>query len=228
MTSLERVIPPPIGVESTLEANGMGPCSASLARMIREVEVALAENAAAAMKLEAVMATVGAEVVGSDAYSRAWELVPLVLVGDRVYSEMVTLLEQGRRRVLATRTLQAAARFRLRRPLGPNRESHSRAGAVLPGSVEMWAQGCAQDARLQRLRHGAYRVRDVHAATARRGRTLKQWLASDPAAKLGGGFLGGVPRARRTQLAIRMQRGAGIAVEASINLARAHAARRIQ
>ena len=178
------------------------------------------------------MATVGAEVVGSDAYSRAWELVPLVLAGDRMYSEMVTLLEQGRRRVLAARTLQTAARFRLRRPLGPNRESHSRAGAVLPGSVEMWAQGCAQDARLQRLRHGAYRVRDVHAATARRGWTLSGpsssgWRATRRP-KLGQGFLGGVPRARRTQLAIRMQRGAGIAVEASINLARAHAARRIQ
>ena len=33
MTSPERVIPPPIGVESTLEANGMGPCSASLGRL---------------------------------------------------------------------------------------------------------------------------------------------------------------------------------------------------
>ena len=125
----------------------MGPGSASLARMRREVEASLAEHAAAAMKLEAVMAMLGAELVGSDAYSQAWELVPLVLAGDRLYSEMVTLLEWGRRRVLAARTLQAAARCRLRRPLGPNRESHSRAGAVLPGSVEMWAQGCAQDAR---------------------------------------------------------------------------------
>ena len=119
----------------------MGPCSASLARMRREVEATLAEHAAAAMKLEAVMATLGVELVGSDVYSRVWELAPLVLAGDRLYSEMVTLLEWGRRRVLAARTLQAAARCRLRRPLGPNRESHSRAGAVLPGSVEMWAQG---------------------------------------------------------------------------------------
>ena len=126
----------------------MGPGSASLARMRREVEATLAEHAAAAaMKLEAVMATLGVELVGSNVYARVWELAPLVLAGDRLYSEMVTLLEWGRRRVLAARTLQAAARCRLRRPLGPNRESHSRAGAVLPGSVEMWAQGCAQDAR---------------------------------------------------------------------------------
>ena len=90
--------------------------------MRREVEANLAEHAAAAMKLETVMAVLGAELVGRDAYSQAWELVPLVLAGDRVYSEMVTLLEQGRRRVLAARTLQAAARCRLRRPLGPNRE----------------------------------------------------------------------------------------------------------
>merc|ERR1712185_391420 len=136
------------------------------------------------MKLEAVMATLGVELVGSDVYARVWELAPLVLAG---------------------RTLQAAARCRLRRPLGPNRESHSRAGAVLPGSVEMWAQGCAQEARLQRLRHGVYRVRDVQRATARRGRTLKQWLASDPAAKLYRGVLWRVPRARRTQMAVRMR-----------------------
>ena len=31
MACLERAIPPPIGVELTLEANGMGPGSASLA-----------------------------------------------------------------------------------------------------------------------------------------------------------------------------------------------------
>ena len=52
MASPERAIPPPIGVESKLEENGMGPCPASLARMRREVEVALADNAAAAKRLE--------------------------------------------------------------------------------------------------------------------------------------------------------------------------------
>ena len=85
MACLERALPPPIGVELTPEANGMGPCSVSLARMRREVEANLAEHAAAAMKLEAVMAVLGAELVGSDAYSQAWELVPLVLAGERVY-----------------------------------------------------------------------------------------------------------------------------------------------
>ena len=128
MASPESAVPPPIGVESTWEANGMGPGSASLARMRREVEASLAEHAAAAMKLEAVMATLGVELVGSDVYSRVWELAPLVLAGDRLYSEMVTLLEWGRRRVLAARTLQAAARCRLRRPLGPNRDGVTLAG----------------------------------------------------------------------------------------------------
>ena len=71
MASPESAVPPPIGVESTWEANGMGPGSASLARMRREVEATLAEHAAAAMKLEAVMATLGVELVGSDAYSRS-------------------------------------------------------------------------------------------------------------------------------------------------------------
>ena len=72
MASPESAVPPPIGVESTWEANGMGPGSASLARMRREVEATLAEHAAAAMKLEAVMATLGVELVGSDVYSRVW------------------------------------------------------------------------------------------------------------------------------------------------------------
>ena len=150
MACLERALPPPIGVELTPEANGMGPCSASLARMRREVEANLAEHAAAAMKLEEVMAMLGAELVGSDAYSQAWKLVPLVLAGERVYSEMVTTLERGRRRVLAARTLQAAVRFRLRRPLGPNREPYSRTVATLPGSVEMFARGAARRIRAYR------------------------------------------------------------------------------
>ena len=45
------------------------------------MEATLAEHAAAAMKLEAVMATLGVELVGSEVYSRVWELVPLVLAG---------------------------------------------------------------------------------------------------------------------------------------------------
>ena len=61
MASPESAVPPPIGVESTWGANGMGPCSASLARMRREVEATLAEHAAAAMKIEAVMATLGVD-----------------------------------------------------------------------------------------------------------------------------------------------------------------------
>ena len=38
MACLERALPPPIGVELTLEANGMGPCPASLARMKMDVD----------------------------------------------------------------------------------------------------------------------------------------------------------------------------------------------
>ena len=166
--------------------------------MRREVEANLAEHAAAAMKLEEVMAMLGAELVGSDAYSQAWELVPLVLAGEHACTARWQPPSSGAagecwRRALCRLLCDSV---RLRRPLGPSREPYSRTVATLPGSVEMFARGCEKDARLQRLRHGAYRVHDVHAVVARRGRTLKQWLASDPAAKLGRGFLWGVPSCR--------------------------------
>ena len=76
----------------------------------------LAAQAAAAKRLEAMLAALGAELVGSDAYSRTWALVPFVLVGDSCYSELVGWLKWGRRRVLAARILQVAARCHPRRP----------------------------------------------------------------------------------------------------------------
>ena len=46
MACPERVIPPPIGVESTLEANGDGPYPASLERRRKEVVALRAEASA--------------------------------------------------------------------------------------------------------------------------------------------------------------------------------------
>ena len=43
------------------------------------MEATLARNAAEARLLAAAMAVLGAELVGSDVYSRAGELVPLVM-----------------------------------------------------------------------------------------------------------------------------------------------------
>ena len=173
MASPESAVPPPIGVESTWEANGMGPGSASLARMRREVEATLAEHAAAAMKLEAVMATLGVELVGSDVYSRVWELGPLVLAGDRLYSEMVTLLEWGRRRVLACwrRALCRPLRDAVSVGRWGRTGSHTH-GLVLDCPVPLRC-GLRAARRMRACRGYAtactgYRVRDVHAAVARR------------------------------------------------------------
>ena len=97
-----------------------------------------------------------------------------------------------------------------------------------PGSVEMWEHGAASDPGLQRLRHGACRAWEVHAATGRCATPLKLWLASDPAARRCRPFLLCVPKVQRRLLAIRMRRGADAAIMVSVNRARAHAARRIQ
>jgi len=109
------------------------------------MEETLARTVAEARQLEAVMAVLGAVLVGSDAYSRALELAPLVLAGDRQFSKMVAMLKWGYRRMMALRTLQATARSRLQRPLGPNSEFQTGALVVRPGSPEMWAQSVARD-----------------------------------------------------------------------------------
>ena len=105
-----------LAVEETQEADDVCSCSAELAHMVRKIESVLAAQAALAMRMEAMLAALGAELVGSDAYSRALALVPLVLAGDSCYSEMVDWLKWGRRRVMAARILQVAVRCRPRRP----------------------------------------------------------------------------------------------------------------
>ena len=193
------------------------------------METAVAKNEAEVRQLAAGMAVLGAELVGSDTFARAGELGPLIMAGARPASELVELFRSGYRRVQAARIVQAAVRCCLRRPLGPNRETKARE-PVRPGSVEMWEQGAAQEPSLQRLRHGACRAWEVHAATGRCAMPLKLWLTSDPAARRYRFFAKclGVPKARRKPLAIRMRRGVDAAIMASVGLARAHAARQIQ
>ena len=142
MACPERVIPPPIGVESTLEANGDGPYPASLERRRKEVEATLATNAAEVRRLAAATAVLGTKLVGGDVYARAGELTMLIMAGDRPLSELIDLLRLGYKRAQAARALQAAVRCRLRRLLGPNRERlpWGLAQAVRPGSVEMFVQ----------------------------------------------------------------------------------------
>jgi len=81
MTCPDRDASPPTGVEETQEADDVCSCSAELAHMVRKIESVLAAQAALAMRMEAMLAALGAELVGSDAYSRALALVPLVLAG---------------------------------------------------------------------------------------------------------------------------------------------------
>ena len=206
MAGPERAISPPIGAEATQEAGGDGAHRASLARRrkeVEEMETAVAKNEAEVRQLAAGMAVLGAELVGSDTVARAGELGLLIMAGARPASELVELFRSGYKRVQAARIVQAAVRCFLRRPLP------------------------AQDPSLQRLRHGAFRAWEVHAATGRCAMPLKLWLTSDPAARRYRFFLLGVPKARRTLLAIRMRRGVDAAIMASVGLARAHAARQI-
>ena len=235
MACPERVIPPPIGVESTLEANGDGPYPAALERRRKEVEATLATNAAEVRRLAAATAVLGTKLVGGDVYARAGELTMLIMAGDRPLSELIDLLRLGYKRAQAARALQAAVRCRLRLLHVPNRERlpWGLAQAVRPGSVAMFEfparhAGAARELSLQRLRHGAGRALEVLAAEGRCGLSLGQWLASDSAARQYRGFLRHVPEERRTQLAVRMQRGVELAVEASVSMARDHAARHIQ
>ena len=185
-----------------------------------EMEAAVAKNEAEVRQLAAAMAVLGAELVGSDTFARAGELGPLIMAGARPFSELVELFRSGYRRVQAARTLQAAVRCCIRRRLGPNRWNWV--------GVDMWQQCGASELGLQRLRHGACRAWEVHAATGRCATPLKLWLASDPAARRCRPFLLCVPKVQRTLLAIRMRRGADAAIMVSVNRARAHAARRIQ
>ena len=223
MAGPERAISPPIGAEATQEAGGDGAHRASLARRRKEVEetlAALTSNAAEIGRLAATTAVLGTMLVGSDVYARAGELAQFIMAESRPVSELDDLLRWGHERAQAARTLQVAVRCHLRQPLGPRREPHSRR-PVMPGSVAMFAQGGAYEVLLQRLRHGAGQAWEVHAAAARCGLPLEQWLAGDPAARRW------QAHAFSESVAVKMQRGTERAIEASVSLARTHAARRI-
>ena len=222
----ERASALPTGVDAVQEVKGEEPCGVSCARTREEVEAIVAMAEAEARRLTVAMAALVTVLAGGDTYARAVELIPLIAAGVRPGNELVELFRCGFRRVQAARTLQAAVRCRLRRPLGPLGEPYAyQKVAVVPGSVEMWEQKGAFEVRLQRLRHGACGAWEVHAAAGRSGLSLKRWLASEPAARR---TLWCVPKPRRTPLAVRMRRGADAAIAASVGLARAHAARRVQ
>ena len=118
----EGVTALPVGTESTLEADGGGPCLASLGSRKKKIEATLDTIVAEVRQLAAATAVLGAKLVGSDVYARARELVLLVMTGDRPLSELMDLLRLGYNRAQAVRALQVAVRCRLRRSHGPNRE----------------------------------------------------------------------------------------------------------
>ena len=56
-----------------------------------EMEAAVARNEAEVRQLAAAMAVLGTELVGSDTCARAGELVPVIMAGTRMFSELVEL-----------------------------------------------------------------------------------------------------------------------------------------
>ena len=118
------------------------------------------------------MAVLGAVLVGCDAYSRALELAPNSRrLSSRGAASLVRWWPRaqqggGYRRVMAVRTLQAAAQSRLQRPLGPNTVSF-RWGVGR-------AAGIAGDVGALRASHAIGACRGLAMASAGLGRCMLQ------------------------------------------------------
>lgn len=166
-------------------------------------------------------------LIGEDTCADADRLLQRAIGGEPTLCALRAKVRVGLARVRAARVLQAAVRLRLGRGLwhvdgrlappsidADTGRAVAYAPVVRPGSAEMWAVRFATQVRkLQRLRHGLARAREVHVfAATKRTFPLRLWAR-----------VAVVPMGARS-----CAPGWKLVFASSLEMARTHAARRVQ